>query len=481
MRKNVVIMGAGPAGLTAGAHLTENDCVVTILEKDPRYVGGIARTEYYKGFRFDIGGHRFFSKSEEVTRWWKKRLPNDFIQVKRLSRIFYRGKFFDYPLKAMNALMGLGIVTSARCMFSYLQARISPIQPEKSFADWVTNRFGQRLFNIFFKTYTEKVWGRPCHEISADWAAQRIKGLSLLKAVIHALIPQHGRGKKVVKTLIDEFDYPLLGPGMMWEKARDDIRAAGNTVAMNTKVTRILHDGRRVTAVIAQNGQHEKEFRGDAFISSLPLRECVLALTPSLAPEVLEAAKRLEYRDFLTVALMIQRTKLFPDNWIYVHDPSVKLGRIQNFNNWSMHLIPDPNMTCLGLEYFCFEGDELWNTPDEKLIELGKMELEKLSLVASKDVMDGAVVRMPKAYPVYVPGYQDDVEKIKTALSSFENFQVIGRNGMHKYNNQDHSMMTAILAARNVLEENAPHGRSFNLWDVNSDAEYHESGQRVSS
>jgi len=471
-KKTVLVVGAGPAGLTAALELTGRGHTVDVLEKDGEYVGGIARTVEYKGYRFDIGGHRFFSKSTEITQWWQKRLPEDFIKVRRLSRIFYQGKFFDYPLKAGNALKNLGLITSTLCMLSYFRAQLFPVRPEKSFADWVINRFGSRLFLIFFKTYTEKVWGMSCHDISADWAAQRIKGLSLLKAVWFALFPQSGRsGGGVVKTLIDAFEYPRLGPGMMWEKTRDDIQALGGRVHMGLEVLRVRHEGTRVTAVESRDRKGGiQEWPSDAFIVSMPLKELVLALDPPLPEPVRAAATRLQYRDFLTVALMLRRKELFPDNWIYVHDPAVKLGRIQNFNNWSPDLVPDRDTTCLGLEYFCFEGDGLWSMPDADLIALGKRELVQLGLAREEEVFDGTVVRMPKSYPVYGPGYQEDVEQIRRALSGLDNLQAVGRNGMHKYNNQDHSMMTALLAARNL------DGASYNVWQVNTDAEYHEEG-----
>ncbi len=468
--KRVVIVGAGPAGLSAAVDLAEAGRPVVVLEKDTRYVGGIARTVEYKGYRFDIGGHRFFSKSDEVTERWKQRLGSEFISVRRGSRIFYNGKFFDYPLKAANALFGLGVFTSIACVLSYAKAQVFPIKPEKSFADWVTNRFGKMLFSIFFRTYTEKVWGMPCEQISADWAAQRIKGLSLLNAIWHALVPQRKKsGGPVVKTLIDTFEYPKFGPGQMWDKHRDDVIAAGSRVVMGEDVTAINTNGERVVSVTTRSAAGVvSEWEGEDFIVSMPLQETVLSFNPPLPPEAIAAAKRLQYRDFLTVALMVRKSDLFPDNWIYVHDPSVKLGRIQNFNNWSPHLVPEPGTTCLGLEYFCFEGDGLWSMRDEDLIELGKRELAQLGLVRPEDVFDGAVVRMEKAYPVYGPGYVDDVNIIRAALARFPNVQPVGRNGMHKYNNQDHSMMTAILAAKNLL------GGAFDLWNVNTDAEYHE-------
>lgn len=465
----IIVIGAGPAGLSAAAELAEKGHPVTVLEKDPRYVGGIARTVEHRGYRFDIGGHRFFSKSAEITDWWKRRLGSEFISVRRMSRIFYNKRFFDYPLKAANALRGLGLFTAAACFLSYAKSKAFPIQPEKSFADWVTNRFGKKLFSIFFKTYTEKVWGMPCDQISADWAAQRIKGLSLWKAICSALLPQRRTGSDVIKTLIDSFEYPRFGPGQMWEKTRDDIIALGGEVRMGEQVAAIHAEGDRVVAVTTRDALgRTARYDGTQFIVSMPLRETVHAFEPALPAPIRAAADKLAYRDFLTVALVVGRTDLFPDNWIYVHDPTVKLGRIQNFNNWSPYLVPDPKTTCLGLEYFCNEGDRLWNLPDQDLIALGKAELAKLGLVRENEVTDGCVVRMEKAYPVYDPDYQKNLSIIREALSRFQNFQPVGRNGMHKYNNQDHSMMTALLAARNI------DGASYDLWKVNTDAEYHE-------
>ena len=472
IERRVVIVGAGPAGLTAGFDAASAGWKVTVLEKDPRYVGGISRTVCHDGYRFDIGGHRFFSKSPEITQWWKDRLPGDFIQVRRMSRIFYRRRFFDYPLKPWNALSNLGLLTSIACVLSYGWARLFPVKPEKSLEDWVSNRFGRKLFSIFFKTYTEKVWGIPTSELSADWAAQRIKGLSLSKAVLNALKGKP-EGGAVIKTLIDTFSYPRLGPGQMWEKAAEDIRGLGGQISMARRVTRIRHAGGRILSVESTGGDgattvHEAE----QFIVSMPLQETVLAFDPPLAPEVIAAARKLRYRDFLTVALVVEGENPFPDNWIYIHEPGVKLGRIQNFKNWSEAMIGRPGTTCLGLEYFCFEGDGLWTTPDADLIELGKRELAQLGLADPERVTGGSVVRVEKAYPMYDPGYQDCLTVIRGALAGFVNLHVVGRNGMHKYNNQDHSMMTAILAVRNLQ------GGSFDLWNVNSDAEYHEEGSR---
>jgi protoporphyrinogen oxidase len=467
----VVVIGAGPAGLTAAIQLLELGFPVTVLEKDPDYVGGIARTVCYQGYRFDIGGHRFFSKNPEIVEWWQKRLGNDLISVRRLSRIFYRGRFFDYPLSAVNALRGLGIGTSILCMASYFRSRLFPITPELSFADWVNNRFGRKLFEIFFKSYTEKVWGIPCSHLSADWAAQRIKGLSLAEAVRNALLPRWLRGNPTVKTLIDSFQYPRFGPGMMWEKTRDDIRQMGGKVMMGRSVVRISHTQGKINSVTARLPQGgEEEYPASFVISSMPLRDGLLVLQPEVTSQAREAASRLQYRDFMTVALIVNRIGLFPDNWIYVHDPAVKMGRIQNINNWSLEMVANSQTTCLGLEYFCFAGDSLWNAPDSELIQLGKNELHQLQLVDPEEVIGGCVVRMEKAYPIYYPGYQHDIEIIREALNTIENLQAIGRNGMHKYNNQDHSMMTALLAARNLA------GARYDVWKVNSDAQYQEEG-----
>jgi len=469
-RDRVIIIGAGPAGLTAGAELAAAGYNVTILEKDPEYVGGIARTVRYGKFRFDIGGHRFFSKNPEITEWWRRRLPGEFLKVRRLSRILYRGRYFDYPLKPLNAFRNLGFWTSARCLASYAFAKISPVRPEVSFQDWVSNRFGRELFSIFFKTYTEKVWGIPCTQISVDWAAQRINNLSVARAIANSLRPKIFPSKEVIKTLIDNFEYPRLGPGMMWEKTRDDILAAGGRIEMGQNVVAINASGDKVSSVVSRNASGcEKTWDADFFIATCPLRETVLGFNPPLPLPAREAAERLRYRSFITIALMIGRTEVFPGQWIYVHSPEVKLGRIQNFNNWSPSMVP-AGMTCLGLEYFCDEGDGFWNAPDGELIETAKEELEILGISKPGEVIDAAVVRMPKAYPVYMPNYAEAVKIIRRELEPFANFQVIGRNGMHKYNNQDHAMMTALFAARNIQ------GGKLDVWRVNADAEYMEEG-----
>ncbi|GAC1474647.1 MAG: NAD(P)/FAD-dependent oxidoreductase [Isosphaeraceae bacterium] len=470
-----IIAGGGPAGLTAAYELSRHGRPCVVLEADPLMVGGISRTDVYKGYRFDIGGHRFFSKSDEVNALWQEVLGDQLITRSRLSRIYYNRRFFDYPLRPLNALFGLGPIRSALILASYLKARTRPIAPERSFEDWVVNRFGRMLFEIFFKTYTEKVWGMPTHEISADWAAQRIKGLSLINAVTSALFGGlfKGKGKKngeVIKTLIDTFQYPRLGPGQMWEMTRDRIEAQGGTVANDRRVLRIEHDGSAVTAFVASDSQgREHVYHGDHYLSTLPIRHLMRVLDPPPPPEVLQAGDALKYRDFLTVILIVDQPETFPDNWIYIHEPEVRLGRVQNFKNWSPDLVPDPTRSSLGLEYFCFEGDDLWSMSDADLIALGRREIAAIGLVPADKVIDGCVVRMPKAYPVYDEVYQERLGVIRHWLKSLSNLHLAGRNGMHKYNNQDHSMMTALLVARNILGQG-----SYDAWRVNTDAEYHE-------
>jgi protoporphyrinogen oxidase len=466
--KETVIAGGGPAGLTAAWMLAKRGILPLVLEQDAQ-VGGLARTVEYKGFRFDIGGHRFFTKVGVVQKLWRSMLGPDMLWRPRLSRIYYGGKFFDYPLKPMNALRGLGVFNAFLVLMSYLWVRIKPIAPEVSFEDWVSNRFGRRLYRIFFKTYTEKVWGIPCNRIGAQWAAQRIKGLSLVTAVINMLfggLKKRG-DKKQIKTLIEEFEYPRLGPGMMWEAFQADIERMGGRVVLRAPVQRVEHDGRSIVAV--EYGWQERH-RVDVarFISTIPLRELIHKLSPAAPEPVLAAASRLNYRDFLQVALIIDAPSLFPDNWIYVHDPRVKLGRIQNFKNWSPEMVPDPSKSCLGLEYFCFEGDGLWSMTDADLVRLGTHEIEAIGLLGGGKVVDGTVVRMPKAYPVYDEGFEEALAVVRDYLSGFTNLQVAGRNGMHKYNNQDHSMVTALLAAQNLL------GEHYDVWSVNADDEYHE-------
>ena len=469
-RGPVVIIGAGPAGLTAAYVLSKAGMQSIVLEKD-QMVGGLARTVNYKGYYFDTGGHRFFTKVESVENIWKEVLGEDLLHCNRISRIYYDKKFFYYPLRPLNALLGLGLWNSILVLFSYLRSQLFPSKEEETLEQWVSNRFGNRLFKIFFKTYTEKVWGISCNEIKAEWAAQRIKGLSLMTALKEAILKDQNRHKdkkELVKTLIDEFDYPKFGPGMMWQRLVEIIHRTGSQVYLGNEVEGIRWSGNKVEALeVKRNGQ-VVIISGSDFISSMPIREVLQKFKPQVPKEVLTAANDLKYRDFLTVALIIKKPQLFPDTWIYVHDPDVKVGRIQNFKNWSPFMVPDPGQTCLGLEYFCYEGDELWNMTDDELIELGKRELEILDLANKNDVQEGTVVRMSKAYPIYDLTYRKSLEVVRQFLKQFDNLQMVGRNGMHKYNNQDHSMLTAMLSAENIL------GANHDLWAINVEQEYHE-------
>jgi protoporphyrinogen oxidase len=477
MKTKVAIIGAGPAGLTAAYQLSKNQVDVTVLEADPIYVGGISRTATYKGFHFDIGGHRFFSKSKAVEDFWTEILPNDMLVRPRSSRIFYGGKFFSYPLKAFEALIKLGVVRSILCVLSWLKARLFPVRNPTNFEDWVSNQFGKRLFNTFFKSYTEKVWGMSCREISADWAAQRIKGLSLGSAIKNALIPQRYNGDRtnVIKTLINSFRYPRKGPGMMWEVCAEKTKALGGRLEMGCKVIGCEYDETRETWLVSfkdPQGQL-RTLEAEHVISSAPMRELVRGIRPAVSERARRAADSLKYRDFVTVMLIVKNRDAFQDNWIYIHDPKVKVGRIQNFRSWSPEMVPDADKACYGLEYFCFEHDGLWSSTDEKLMELAARELIQIGLAHEGDVLDGCVVRQKKAYPVYDDDYATHVATVRDELETrYPNLHLVGRNGMHKYNNQDHAMMTAMLCVENILADS----KLYDLWAVNQDAEYHEAG-----
>jgi protoporphyrinogen oxidase len=434
-------------------------------------VGGISQTARYKGYRFDIGGHRFFTKISPVQALWEELLGDDFIDVPRLSRIHYGGKYFNYPLKAMNALSGLGLINAARIIASYLKVKMYPSPVEDTFEQWVTNRFGKRLYEIFFKTYTEKVWGIPCTEIRAEWAAQRIQGLSLASAILSATALT--RRNNNIKSLIDTFKYPRLGPGQMWEVCRDKIRELGGKVHMEHWVRHVEITDGRARAVVVHSADGEQRIEADHIISTTDIRSLVRALGDAPSAPVKQAAEGLRYRDFLVVALILNKEGLFPDNWIYVHTPGVRVGRIQNFNNWSAAMVPDPGRTCLGMEYFCFEGDGLWTSSDADLLTLASRELEALGLAKATDVVDGTVVRMPKAYPIYDAEYREHLDRVRSYIDRVPNMHTVGRNGMHKYNNQDHSMYTAMLTLENMLGQ-AQH----DVWAVNTDFEYHEE-QRI--
>lgn len=474
---DVAIIGAGPAGLTAGYLLTKKGKTVAIIERDETYVGGISRTVEHEGYRFDIGGHRFFSKSRQVVALWDEILPDDFIERPRMSRIYYEGRFYSYPLRAFEALRNLGLLRSLACMLSYLRYRLFPIRQVNSFEDWTVNQFGRKLYSIFFKTYTEKVWGMPCDEMSADWAAQRIKGLSLWGAAMDGLkrslhLNRKPNDGQAVKTLLENFRYPRLGPGMMWEAARDKIIASGRgRVFMGHALERLASDGAGGWRMHAAGPDGEMVIRAHHAISSAPLRELGRRLHP--LPRTALQASRLRYRDFLTVALKIRSDELFPDNWIYIHDSKVKVGRVQNFRSWSPEMVPEEGVACVGLEYFCFEGDGLWSMDDAELVALATREVDILGLVSPKRVMGGVVVRQEKAYPVYDEDYAANVAALRRELEEqHPTLHLVGRNGMHRYNNQDHAMMTAMLTVENILAGQ----RLYDIWCVNEDAEYHEAG-----
>lgn len=466
----VIVVGAGPAGLTAAYVLAKQGLYrITVLEADD-IVGGIARTAQYKGFRFDIGGHRFFTKIPAVEDLWREILGPEFISVPRLSRIHYNGRFFDYPLKPANALRGLGPINALRIVLSYVKWHYQPYPVEDNFEQFVTNRFGRRLYELFFKTYTEKVWGIPCTEIRAEWAAQRIQGLSLARAILSAT-PLHKRVGPI-KSLIHEFQYPRLGPGQMWEMCRDRVVERGHQVLMQHQVDGFQMTAERVTAVHARTPTGPRVFDAEHVISTMPIRSLVRGISPAAPDGVRQAAEGLRYRDFLVVALILKRDALFSDNWIYIHTPGVRVGRIQNFNNWSPAMVPVPGVTCLGMEYFCFKGDGLWESKDDDLIALASTELETLGLASRSDVVDGAVVRMPKAYPIYDSAYKGHLSAVREFIDPISNLHTVGRNGMHQYNNQDHSMLAAMWSVANMQ------GASFDPWDTNTGFEYHEE-QRV--
>jgi protoporphyrinogen oxidase len=462
--RHFLIVGGGPAGLTAGYQLTKAGYKPDVFEKSYT-VGGISRTEQYKGYHFDMGGHRFFTKARQVNDMWHEVLKEDFLKRPRLSRIFYNKKFFSYPLDPINALTGLGLIESVLIGISYFRWRLFRSKIEDNFEQWVTNRFGKRLFNTFFKTYTEKVWGISCTELKAEWAAQRIQDLSLKTAVLNAFI----KPKNAIKSLIEQFEYPSQGPGMMWRVTAEKINDAGGEVHMESDVVAFHREGNRIVGVTVSNDGVEQRYDGTDCISSMPITEFIKKVDPPVSADLLASANALNYRDFLTVCLIIDHPDLFPDNWIYIHDDSVVVGRIQNFKNWSPAMVPDQSKTSLGMEYFCNVGDDLWNLSDEELIALGTKEIGEIGLAKGAKVIDGCVFKVPKAYPVYDGGYEDHLAKMREFVETLENFQTIGRNGMHRYNNQDHAMLTAMYAVQNSLTD-----ANLNLWTVNAEQEYHE-------
>ena len=475
-QKKVLIIGAGPAGLTAGFELLKRGFKVTILEAEKEFVGGISRTVEYKGYRFDIGGHRFFSKNQEVMQWWEDMLKEDFLKRPRLSRWYYRKKFFQYPIKLMEMLWVFGPFDSFRIFVSYLKFKFFPIKPEVSLADWCINNFGYFLAKPFFLDYNLKLWGVTADKLSKDFSAQRIKGISFFNTIKDAVMTMFKiKGEKVSKSLIDEFNYPKLGPGMMWEKVARLIKEKGGQIIMDSKVEKISHSEGMVTKVITKSSEGKQtEYTGyDNVLTTMPLKEVVLALDSIPPQEVVDAANNLTFRDFITVAIMLDKKELPPDDWVYTHDEGLKSIRIQIFKNWSPFMVPDQDKSCVGFEFVANEGDELWNMSDEDLINMAKVDIEKLGFAKSSQVFDAKVVKLKNVYPTYLIGYQDKVDTIKNYLKTTfkENaIQPIGRGGQHRYNNSDHSMMTAILAVRNIAGEG-----KYDPWEVNSEAEYHES------
>jgi protoporphyrinogen oxidase len=461
--KPVVVLGGGPAGLTAGYLLSKQGKAVIVLEATDM-VGGIARTEVRDGYRFDLGGHRFFTKVKEVDDLWHEIMKEEFLKRPRQSRIFWHKKFLEYPLQGMDVIKKLGPVDLTKALFSYLWAAIKPKGREDTFEEWVSNRFGRWLFNQFFKSYTEKVWGVPTTEIRAEWAAQRIKGLSFFSAAKSAFFGN--RGNKI-KSLISEFNYPRYGPGQMWEQMTDDIQAKGGEVRLNAPVTKLVTDPAtgKVVEVIAGGETLTPSY----VISSLPLRNTVGIASPDAPGEVRDAARGLRYREFLTVLLVIEGEDLFPDNWIYIHDPSVEVGRIQNFKSWSPWMVPNDQDASIGMEYFCFEGDELWSMDDDDLVKFATREIQQLGLAKAEKVKFGFVARVHKAYPIYDAEYAERVATIRRWLETVPNLIQVGRNGLHRYNNSDHSMLTAMRAVDNILL-----GTDHDLFAVNAESVYHE-------
>jgi protoporphyrinogen oxidase len=457
----VVVLGGGPAGLTAGYLLANKGKPVIVLEAS-HMVGGIARTEVRDGYRFDLGGHRFFTKVKEVDDLWHEILPDDFLKRPRQSRIYWNDKFLEYPLEGKDVIKKLGPVELTRCLLSYLWASLKRKGDEETFEDWVSNRFGKRLYQHFFKTYTEKLWGVPADEIRAEWAAQRIKGLSFFSAAKSAFLGNKGNK---IKSLISEFNYPRYGPGQLWERMTEAIREAGGEVRLNAPVTRLRIEDGRVVEVVAGG----ETLAPSHVISSLPLRTTVGIAEPQPPRNVREAAQGLRYREFLTVLLVIEGKDLFPDNWIYIHQPGVRVLRIQNFKSWSPWMVPNDRDASIGMEYFCFEGDDLWTMDDDDLVAMASREIEKLHLAPARNVKFGFVARVHKAYPIYDADYAERVEVIRGWLETVQNLTQVGRNGLHRYNNSDHSMLTAMRAVDNILL-----GTHHDIWAVNAESVYHE-------
>lgn len=462
--ENVLILGAGPAGLACSLELGKNHVDVTVVEKE-QTVGGLCRTVCRDGNYFDIGGHRFFTKNNEIKDLWNEVLKGDVLDVSRRSRILFHGKYFEYPLNLFNVIGNLGLFDSLRCFLSYIRVLINRSHSDNTFEGWITNRFGRRLYDVFFRTYTEKVWGMPCSEISSDWAKQRISGMSMKRAIADAVC----RSKNVrTRSLAKNFIYPTYGPGLFCEKLKLLTQKLGARYMLGYDVVSIRHDGCRVTEVLARNRDDVKTFKAENIFSSIPITELIEKLDPKPSENVMDAARALNYRSFIVVNILLDEPDIFKDNWIYVHDSDVKLARVQNYKNWSHFMVKDPRKTTLGLEYFVSEGDELWMRSDEDMIGLALGEAEHLGILDRTRFLDGFVVKVGKVYPVYQEGYLHNIAVIRKFLEGIENLQVMGRCGMFRYDNSDHALLSGIFAARNML------GHSYDLWSINTDAEYHE-------
>jgi protoporphyrinogen oxidase len=465
----IAVLGAGPAGLTAAYVLGLRGVRGTVYEADG-VVGGIAKTVEYDGYRFDLGGHRFFTKFPEIDRLWQSMLGDEFLVRPRLSRIYYQGNYYAYPLQTRDVIARLGLLESALCSLSYFRSQLNRNWKRMdSFEDWVTANFGRRLYDAFFRSYTEKVWGIPGSEIHAEWAVQRIKDFSFRSALLSAL----HLTRSTPTTLIEEFQYPRLGPGQMWEAFRAHANERGIEVQLNHRVSAIQHEHEVVRSLTIEIDGRSTDVSVDGVLSSIPLSDLILSLEPAVPAEIRASAEILRYRAMCLVALVIDHDKPFPDNWIYLHDPGIRAGRVQNFGAWSPDLVK-PGTTCLGVEYFCFEDDEIWAMSDEDAVSLAMDELARIGLVNRADVIDGVKVRVPKAYPIYDHNYRQAVSVLRGYLAGFENLETFGRNGLHRYNNQDHSMWTAILATLNLVD-----GTDYDVWSVNTEAEYHEEGKAV--
>ncbi|NII83187.1 NAD(P)/FAD-dependent oxidoreductase [Pedobacter sp. SG908] len=519
-KPTAIIIGAGPGGLTAGLELLERSDINVIILESTDEIGGISRTVNYKGNRIDIGGHRFFSKSDRVLKWWSKILPADMdsgyskeqeltlttqeacsgnkdkvmLTRNRVSRIFYQRKFFEYPLKLnFEALKKLGLKQVAKIGIAYISIRMFPIKEEQSLEDFLINRFGRVLYRTFFKDYTEKVWGIPCRDIKPEWGAQRIKGLSISKAIKHSIVRMMEKGrdldqKKVETSLIEKFLYPKFGPGQLWEEVSDRIIGRGGKVHFNSKVSGIKWETeeRVEVTVIDEVNNCEVKYTGNFLVSTMPVKELILGIKNSVPNDVRDVANGLAYRDFITVGVLLKTIKiqnkedhpthsalknLIADNWIYIQENDVKLGRLQIFNNWSPYMVANSDQVWLGLEYFCNEGDDLWSMDESDLIAFAINELIRLDFINREDVLDNTVIKVKKAYPAYFGTY-DHFELIKEFTDSFPNMFLVGRNGMHRYNNQDHSMLSAMVAVDNILTGQK---EKHNIWNVNTESNYHES------